>query len=131
MGNVRVRPCFHYENLWAEEVRCGEIVRESWKGMGCGTVTGVLENNRVCAIMLREWNKLQLQKLCRDIRERRDRLDRLGAAKDRLRIGEFDLLCVVFWRVWFRRNRVIHGQLLCPVEIVDWVATFLQNFQQV
>ncbi|KAL5782553.1 hypothetical protein ACOSP7_007582 [Xanthoceras sorbifolium] len=26
----------------------------------------------------------------------------------------FALLCVVLWRVWFRRNKAVHGQLLLP-----------------
>ncbi|KAL5755806.1 hypothetical protein ACOSQ2_020552 [Xanthoceras sorbifolium] len=56
----------------------------------------------------------------------------LGTARDSLRIEEFELLCVGFWRVWFWRNRAIHGQLMCPAgEIANWAASFLHNFQQV
>ncbi|KAL5770257.1 hypothetical protein ACOSP7_014411 [Xanthoceras sorbifolium] len=41
-------------------------------------------------------------------------LEFLWAAKARLKSEVFLLLCVSLWRVWHRRNRVVHGQLLLP-----------------
>ncbi|KAL5760883.1 hypothetical protein ACOSQ2_019721 [Xanthoceras sorbifolium] len=58
-------------------------------------------------------------------------LDFLVTSKDKLEVFEFKLLCVVLWRVWFRRNRAIHGLLLLPAgEIVDWSCAFLFHFQE-
>ncbi|KAL5832959.1 hypothetical protein ACOSQ3_016633 [Xanthoceras sorbifolium] len=43
-----------------------------------------------------------------------------------LTVQRFELLCVVLWRIWFCRNRAIHGKLLIPAgDVVDWVADAL------
>ncbi|KAL5763193.1 hypothetical protein ACOSP7_019457 [Xanthoceras sorbifolium] len=56
-------------------------------------------------------------------------IDLLGAAKDKMLVVDFELLYVFLYRVWFRRNRAIHGQLLIPAgEIADWSASFLQEY---
>ncbi|KAL5837394.1 hypothetical protein ACOSQ3_014563 [Xanthoceras sorbifolium] len=41
----------------------------------------------------------------------------------------FLLLCMSLWRVWYRRNRAIHGQLLLPAGgILEWSSSFLDEF---
>ncbi|KAL5831206.1 hypothetical protein ACOSQ4_016560 [Xanthoceras sorbifolium] len=57
-------------------------------------------------------------------------LDFLTSARQRLQVQRFELLCVVLWRIWFCRNRAIHGKLLIPAgDVVDWCCEFLSDFQ--
>ncbi|KAK0579421.1 hypothetical protein LWI29_026174 [Acer saccharum] len=47
-----------------------------------------------------------------------------------IKISEVELLCVIFWRVWFYRNQLIHkldGQDLG--EVVNWASNFLEEWQ--
>ncbi|KAL5839082.1 hypothetical protein ACOSQ4_011690 [Xanthoceras sorbifolium] len=54
------------------------------------------------------------------------------SGKEILQQHEFALLCIDLWRVWFRRNKAIYGQLLLPAgEIVEWFCCFLNNFEEV
>ncbi|TXG67441.1 hypothetical protein EZV62_008716 [Acer yangbiense] len=49
----------------------------------------------------------------------------------RVGVPDFELLCVLWWRVWKRRNQVIHGLLVLPVsEIYEWGANFLHEFRE-
>ncbi|KAL5856993.1 hypothetical protein ACOSQ3_004451 [Xanthoceras sorbifolium] len=57
-------------------------------------------------------------------------LDFFLYCKSRLVQNEFELLCVVWWRIWFNRNRCVHGLPLLPIEfIVPWSSDFLSQFQ--
>ncbi|KAL5842155.1 hypothetical protein ACOSQ3_012758 [Xanthoceras sorbifolium] len=47
-----------------------------------------------------------------------------------LSMADLELLLVFFWQVWFRRNRVVHADLiLSPEDIVSWAAAFLAEFK--
>ncbi|KAL5777327.1 hypothetical protein ACOSP7_010253 [Xanthoceras sorbifolium] len=57
-------------------------------------------------------------------------MDFLLAVKRRLQVEEFELFSVMAWRCWFRRNRVVHGQLLLPAgDVLAWSSSFLAEFQ--
>ncbi|KAL5825608.1 hypothetical protein ACOSQ3_021671 [Xanthoceras sorbifolium] len=57
-------------------------------------------------------------------------LDFLRAAQSQLQVADFELLCVILWRCWFRRNRAVHGQLLLPAgEVLAWSSSFLAEYQ--
>ncbi|KAK0587875.1 hypothetical protein LWI29_030314 [Acer saccharum] len=44
---------------------------------------------------------------------------------------DFDLICVVWWRVWFRRNQLLFSNTIMPMDgIVDWAVNFLANFKE-
>ncbi|KAL5805364.1 hypothetical protein ACOSQ3_032164 [Xanthoceras sorbifolium] len=48
-----------------------------------------------------------------------------------LRGEQFEFLCVLFWRIWFRCNRLLHGGSQLGVEeVVKWSDLFLKDFQQ-
>ncbi|TXG58400.1 hypothetical protein EZV62_016229 [Acer yangbiense] len=41
---------------------------------------------------------------------------------------EMALLCLVLWRIWFRRNALIHNSSMVNVyEIVDWAVNFIEE----
>ncbi|KAK0607443.1 hypothetical protein LWI29_015165 [Acer saccharum] len=43
---------------------------------------------------------------------------------------DFEILCVVWWRVWFRRNNLVHSAVLLPdSEVVEWASLFIQEFR--
>ncbi|TXG65722.1 hypothetical protein EZV62_006997 [Acer yangbiense] len=42
---------------------------------------------------------------------------------------DFESLCIVSWRIWHRRNHLIHSSILLPAsEIGEWAAVFLAGF---
>ncbi|KAI9173820.1 hypothetical protein LWI28_007108 [Acer negundo] len=58
------------------------------------------------------------------------KLDFLIACSKTSSAGEFETLCVLWWRVWQRRNQAVHGGLLIPVsEIWDWAISFIDDFR--
>ena len=59
-------------------------------------------------------------------------LDFMLACRDLLSHAELERLCVVVWRVWFRRNARIHES--SPVDaqdVVQWADLFLADFRRV
>ncbi|KAI9197641.1 hypothetical protein LWI28_001992 [Acer negundo] len=43
---------------------------------------------------------------------------------------DFDLLCVIWWRTWFRRNQVLFFNTVLPVDgIIEWAVNFLADFR--
>ncbi|KAL5774533.1 hypothetical protein ACOSP7_012090 [Xanthoceras sorbifolium] len=57
-------------------------------------------------------------------------LDFLIGARNNLRRIDFELLGVILWQVWFRRNKSIHSQILFPArDVVAWSCTFLADFR--
>ncbi|KAL5792216.1 hypothetical protein ACOSP7_000810 [Xanthoceras sorbifolium] len=58
--------------------------------------------------------------------------DFILACFSRLLVHEMELLLVLLWRFWFRRNRTVHSAPLLSVEdTVDWSKMFLADFQAV
>ncbi|KAL5756141.1 hypothetical protein ACOSQ2_020887 [Xanthoceras sorbifolium] len=56
--------------------------------------------------------------------------DFILACYSRLLVHEMELLLVLLWRFWFRRNRAVHSaQLLSVEDTVDWSKMFLADFQ--
>ncbi|KAL5818944.1 hypothetical protein ACOSQ4_022786 [Xanthoceras sorbifolium] len=56
--------------------------------------------------------------------------DFILACYSRLLVHEMELLLVLLWRFWFRRNRAVHSAPLLSVEdTVDWLKMFLADFQ--
>ncbi|KAK3230935.1 hypothetical protein Dsin_002816 [Dipteronia sinensis] len=56
--------------------------------------------------------------------------DIMVLCKNILRVDEFELLCMVLWIVWYRRNRSIHdSKLLADSEVVPWAAFFIAEYR--
>ncbi|KAK2635264.1 hypothetical protein Ddye_030056 [Dipteronia dyeriana] len=50
---------------------------------------------------------------------------------DNMGKGEFELLCVSWWRIWFGRNPFFHSSVLLQVnDIFEWCVEFLKDYQQ-
>ncbi|KAL5808872.1 hypothetical protein ACOSQ3_029563 [Xanthoceras sorbifolium] len=57
-------------------------------------------------------------------------LDGVLLCKSNLEVKDFELLCIVFWQIWFRQNRLQHGGLLLSAnEVIGWSKTFRGEFQ--
>ncbi|KAL5763406.1 hypothetical protein ACOSP7_019670 [Xanthoceras sorbifolium] len=53
----------------------------------------------------------------------------LEESQTQLQFAEFELLCVILWKCWFRRNRAVHRQLLLPAgEVADSLAKAAISF---
>ncbi|KAK2665216.1 hypothetical protein Ddye_003790 [Dipteronia dyeriana] len=45
-------------------------------------------------------------------------------------VADFELLCVTWWCIWFRRNNFVHSSILLLVnDLLEWVVKFLRDFQ--
>ncbi|TXG60126.1 hypothetical protein EZV62_014699 [Acer yangbiense] len=51
--------------------------------------------------------------------------------KARMSVAVFELLCVVWWRIWVRRNQLVHSDTIVPKSIFDWDVNFLDQFRSV
>ncbi|KAK3198371.1 hypothetical protein Dsin_021786 [Dipteronia sinensis] len=51
-------------------------------------------------------------------------IDLVHACNNCLQPREFALLCVVFWRAWFRRNRAVHSSTMLSGEEVGGLVQF-------
>ncbi|TXG64459.1 hypothetical protein EZV62_011453 [Acer yangbiense] len=52
--------------------------------------------------------------------------------KGKLDIMYFEFLCVVWWRVWYRRNQLVHEkspQAVHDFDVLDWATSFIQDFR--
>ncbi|KAK2661430.1 hypothetical protein Ddye_000004 [Dipteronia dyeriana] len=46
-----------------------------------------------------------------------------------LMVKDLSLLCIIFWRIWFLRNQLVHRVVGCDMEVVvPWCRNFLQEF---
>ncbi|KAK1571752.1 hypothetical protein Q3G72_022393 [Acer saccharum] len=55
-------------------------------------------------------------------------LDFCFLCKDQVKV-EFELLCFVWWRIWFRRNQMLFSNVTIPVDgILDWAVNSLSDF---
>ncbi|KAK1586685.1 hypothetical protein Q3G72_005064 [Acer saccharum] len=53
-------------------------------------------------------------------------LDFVLSCKDRVNILEFEVLCVVWWHAWYRRNQLVHSNVLIPeVGVLEWENNFI------
>ncbi|KAK1561194.1 hypothetical protein Q3G72_035363 [Acer saccharum] len=42
----------------------------------------------------------------------------------------FEFLCVVWWKIWFRRNKHVHSQILLPAsEILSGAFSFVHDYR--
>ncbi|KAK3207114.1 hypothetical protein Dsin_021160 [Dipteronia sinensis] len=49
----------------------------------------------------------------------------------KVNVQDFEILCIMWWHVWQRRNNVLHGQLLLPdSDIWEWAISFMHDFQE-
>ncbi|KAI9197580.1 hypothetical protein LWI28_001000 [Acer negundo] len=50
--------------------------------------------------------------------------------KNEVTTKEFELLCILWWRVWFRRNHMFHSSVMIPDQgIFDWAVSFMNEFR--
>ncbi|KAL5758061.1 hypothetical protein ACOSP7_020672 [Xanthoceras sorbifolium] len=50
--------------------------------------------------------------------------------KQLLKVEETEVLCVILWRCWYRRNKFVHSFLLFPSkDVVCWARSFFDDFQ--
>ncbi|KAK3222532.1 hypothetical protein Dsin_009557 [Dipteronia sinensis] len=57
-------------------------------------------------------------------------LDFVLVCRESVRIEVFELLCVIWWRVWQRRNQVLHGKYTFPIyDIYDWAISLMKDFR--
>ena len=58
-------------------------------------------------------------------------LDFIMICQNQLLNEKFELLCMVLWWIWFRRNMKVHdNSMIQEEEVVTWVATFLEDFRR-
>ncbi|KAK1588286.1 hypothetical protein Q3G72_021713 [Acer saccharum] len=58
-------------------------------------------------------------------------LDFVLSCKDRAGPRDFKNLCVTWWRIWFRRNQMVHSSVLSPaIEVVEWADNYLSVFRE-
>ena len=58
-------------------------------------------------------------------------LDFLVSYKNLGLVADMELLYIILWRVWFRRNSAVHNSgPISPVDIVGWAESFLADFRQ-
>ncbi|KAK2650956.1 hypothetical protein Ddye_018445 [Dipteronia dyeriana] len=58
-------------------------------------------------------------------------IDFMMECRSRLSFDNFELLCIVIWRIWYRRNDLVHNHGSLRVEeVVLWSLTFLSDFQR-
>ncbi|KAK3232431.1 hypothetical protein Dsin_004312 [Dipteronia sinensis] len=61
--------------------------------------------------------------------ERASVLDFLTFYSKILENNELELLCVILWRCWWRRNQMVHHfGTRCEENIVEWAGNFLEEF---
>ena len=49
-----------------------------------------------------------------------------------IRFVLFEFLCIVMWRIWFKRNRKVHdNSVIHEEDVVNWAAAFLNDFWRV
>ncbi|KAK2649974.1 hypothetical protein Ddye_017463 [Dipteronia dyeriana] len=59
-------------------------------------------------------------------------VDLLLSCKNNLAIVEFEFLCILFWRIWTRRNGSSHGHhAMSANKVVTWARFFLDEYKQV
>ncbi|TXG67416.1 hypothetical protein EZV62_008691 [Acer yangbiense] len=56
-------------------------------------------------------------------------LDFVISCSSQLGLKEFESICVLWWRIWHRRNLFIHKKVLMPgSDVVEWANTFTSDF---
>ncbi|TXG71533.1 hypothetical protein EZV62_000112 [Acer yangbiense] len=52
------------------------------------------------------------------------------SCSSQLVLKEFELLCIIWWRVWHRRNKAVHNNNILPAaEIYDWGCNFITDYR--
>ncbi|KAK2657499.1 hypothetical protein Ddye_010551 [Dipteronia dyeriana] len=55
--------------------------------------------------------------------------DFVVSCKEKVGSLEFELLCVVWRRIWHRRNHMLHSSILLPeTGIYEWAVNFIDSF---
>lgn len=58
-------------------------------------------------------------------------LDFVMVCKSAVSSLNFEVLCVVWWRIWFRRNQFVHSNGSSSfMEVLDWAHSYLQDFRK-
>ncbi|TXG65923.1 hypothetical protein EZV62_007198 [Acer yangbiense] len=53
------------------------------------------------------------------------------ACKDNVSLPDIELLCGMWWRIWYRRNQLVHSSVLLPEsDIYEWARDFIGDFWQ-
>lgn len=63
---------FHFETMWAQELKCQDIVRRSWGG-----ARNLVENIQECSEVLGEWHQLKFGDISKKVNDCKKELDRL------------------------------------------------------
>ncbi|TXG67284.1 hypothetical protein EZV62_008559 [Acer yangbiense] len=149
--------CFHYESAWAENDKFKRIVHNSWRSFVGGDAMGKVRTGLSnCARVYQQWNKnkkrASVELITAKTRElvdankggvngnidwqHVDKFERdldvlLKDDENRLSKGEIELLCMVWWKFWYRRNQVLHNSPVSPaVEVHNWAVNFLTGFHK-
>jgi hypothetical protein len=65
---------------------------------------------------------------CRDLSSF---FDFVLACKVSVALAEFELLCVLWWRIWFRRNQFVFSSVSVPVaDMLEWARLYLDDFKK-
>ncbi|KAL5733091.1 hypothetical protein ACOSQ2_032783 [Xanthoceras sorbifolium] len=61
-----------------------------------------------------------------------DMLDFLLPLQVSLPVEEFEFFSILLWRIWFRRNKVVHGGCVLEADdVVAWAKVFVRDFASV
>ncbi|KAK3226858.1 hypothetical protein Dsin_006720 [Dipteronia sinensis] len=59
-----------------------------------------------------------------------DFIDFMLLCRDKLAKADLELLCLLLWRLWHRRNCSVHGSTSLPyTDIIPWSESFLSDFR--
>ena len=57
-------------------------------------------------------------------------LDFVISLSSEVDVQKFESMSVVWWRIWFRRNSLLHGKGWIPAaDVLDWAGDFLQSYR--
>ncbi|KAK1581235.1 hypothetical protein Q3G72_004186 [Acer saccharum] len=52
------------------------------------------------------------------------------SVRDQVKVEEFELLCVIWCRIWSRRNHAVHSKrILSNAEVFQWAASYILDFR--
>ncbi|TXG53267.1 hypothetical protein EZV62_022436 [Acer yangbiense] len=108
--------------------------------------TCVKEKMQNYAVKLNNWNqakrramraeisklKKELAKATEDVRSGywRACLKLIARCLRVLKLDEMEILCVMFWRLWFKRNQLVYSAVpTCGEDVFEWVAGYVEEFR--
>ncbi|KAK2665436.1 hypothetical protein Ddye_004010 [Dipteronia dyeriana] len=59
-------------------------------------------------------------------------VDFMVTCRNCLKSGDFELLCLIMWRIWYRQNRRVHNSVLVvDNDLVTWAQSYLEDYKSV